>query len=1662
MRTERAPSLGCSASSALRDRRTLYNGVKMETEAGDYSHRIPFARQPKERKKLPRPPSPARPKDMSCWALAKLSSNSIPGSPVSFSSQVGVVGFSTLVGKRTRQGDKNHPDKSRKEPDRGGLVEEEARVADTGRVSANGPCLLADVNSEGGPISVPEKNKVSNGEGTCRQDSASGCKDEESHGQEGKKGPIHCLEEDKRGLNQLELPDATDEGLSPLEHSFDSRLQLSNSLDLFDLTEELMDNTQEGLLRELDELRSENDYLKDEIEELRLEMLEMRDVYTEEDVYQFQELRQQLDHANKTCRILQYRLRKAERRSLRMAQTDHVDGELIHSLEQDVKVAKDVSVRLHNELEFVEKMKVKLEEENEDLHQRLIEMEVAKQVLLNEMDKLKENSFKKRGGRPSGKSERKSSLQRQKEDSADLKCQLRFAKEESALMCRKLTKLAKDADRMREELLKYNSLYGDLDSTLSVEELADSPYSREAELKVHLKLVEEEANILSRRIVELEVENRGLRAEMDEMQGQGDKELIGPDVLLSFSCTNYGESGEKYLELGKHLQFVEEEAEVLRRSLMESEDQNKLLMNELTKYKSERDQDKTISEDNCSVISELSQEELYTAKIQINELSGKVRKLQYENRVLLTNLQRYDLASCQATRLVLETSDEAGDSAQCIPTPVCRKVPAAGEHGTEGCQEKTSRSRTLKCQDFSHTSPSKLFTTKDFENLLSVRDQATLVNNTIEVLISEQNDIKFCIDNEYEDLLLTFKVDNERTNNSKMSSNIFVQLGLLQQELHYFMKRMESGLKGDVDSLNVHPALLSPYSIKEYSIMEEDMSFQIKELKMVLSETNDCIQGLQEQLSQEQQLRKEESETFNQKLIQLNEDQQKALLRRDFELESLNLQRRLEQKFWCQEKSFLVQELQQFKQTFLLLFMKLKWFLKCWCSGKSLPNEGDDFLEVNSINELYLLIEEEDLIPHQTNTTRNDRDTWYQNMTNEYIKTLSDMKVVLKELCRELRDERKALGELQLQFAKANSAWAIEKIEFKYQTAQQMDCGKPMLDKASSDLKSARIREREEHQHLLAESYGAVMDLTKQLQISKKNWEKEKVELLQRFRDEQIQSDQLVKELQNKVTQALNEKMRAKDGDSEADVKDSTLKRTISFPSMSKFENVTEASPYLPGRNGPIVNETLKVARFVANDLADSSELNQKNCFYMNNDKALAKHLTKDNLGISSWDYTLTNTSRQMTTQKQIQRSYTAPDKTGIRIYYSPPVIRRLDGSLPRNEEGKNMIEPGFLFTMATPKDMSRSDNLSENTYSRWLQNVSRPHHEILDTRNVKESAAPVPLFPSALGDFDISGNMSDDMKEITNCVRQAIRSSSLERKVKNTSSQTVGLSDVGTQTIRMVSIGLQTETLRRSVHVKSWPPRSSSLISARNKQISSSLDKVHSRFERPCCAPKYGSPKLQRRSSARLDGSKERSLCSLNQSKLNGSAWARSTTTRDSPVLSNINDGLSSLFSVVEHSGSTESLWKPGAQEIPAKPDAHKYGIVQEFLRNVCGRSQSLSTGAEKKDRMDDGLKKQDIVSTVPHQLDIAPKTLHKRILKQTNSDEEKSLPTVQSSKDGNLRDADVISIEDAACNCSSQSLTSCFAPPSRSTGRQSPAKCKYHPSDQAQLEEKAGSVSE
>nr|XP_020497685.1 protein SOGA3-like [Labrus bergylta] len=525
---------------------------------------------------------------------------------------------------------------------------------------------------------------------------------------------------------------------------------------------------------EMERLLDENEDLKCEIEEMRTEMDEMRDTFYEEDTCQLQEMRRELERANKNCRILQYRLRKAERKRLRYAQTGEIDEELLRSLEQDLKVAKDVSVRLHHELEKVEEKRTKTEEENEKLRQKLIEVEVTKQALQNELDKTKE-SQKRRGSKDVQKTDRKPAQTPTEEDNEDLKCQLAFIKEEAVLMRKKTAKIDKEKDRLEQELQKYRSFYGELDSTHPKGEAGGPPTTRESELKLRLRLVEEEANILGRKIVELEVENRGLRAELDDIRGEG--EGAGGSGCGATGGSGGGRGlGDDLTELRQQLQLVEDEAELLRRNLADSEDQNKRVTAELNKLRFKagthegggRHGGGAGAAGMDAAKAEALQEELKAARLQINDLSGKVMQLQYENRVLLSNMQRYDLAShlslrpsprdsdaesdAGGTTSGRRESDEDSTSSRLLPPHRKREGPVGGESDSDEVRNNNGSSRCMTPTRGLYTPPGSegaassalarflpgaRCSLRDRQQMIDIRVEAERLVRTIDRLIAD-------------------------------------------------------------------------------------------------------------------------------------------------------------------------------------------------------------------------------------------------------------------------------------------------------------------------------------------------------------------------------------------------------------------------------------------------------------------------------------------------------------------------------------------------------------------------------------------------------------------------------------------------------------------------------------------------------------------------------------------------------------------------------------------------------------------------------------------------------------------------------------------------------------------------------------------------------------
>ncbi|XP_047244047.1 protein SOGA3-like [Girardinichthys multiradiatus] len=528
----------------------------------------------------------------------------------------------------------------------------------------------------------------------------------------------------------------------------------------------------QALEEEIERLLEENDDLKCEIEEMRAEMDEMRDTFYEEDTCQLQEMRRELERANKNCRILQYRLRKAERKRLRYAQTGEIDEELLRSLEQDLKVAKDVSVRLHHELEKVEEKRTKTEEENEKLRQKLIEVEVTKQALQNELDKTKE-SQKRRGSKDIQKADKKPTQTPTEEENEDLKCQLAFIKEEAVLMRKKAAKIDKEKDRLEQELQKYRSFYGELDSTHPKGEAGGPPTTRESELKLRLRLVEEEANILGRKIVELEVENRGLRAELDDLRGEGGgARRSGCDVMGGVGSGRG--LGDDLTELRQQLQLVEDEAELLRRNLADAEEQNKRVTADLNKLRFKAGTHEGGARHGGGgsggdgAKSENLQEELKAARLQINDLSGKVMQLQYENRVLLSNMQRYDLASHLSLRPSPRDSDAESDaggatsgrresdedstSSRLLPPHRKREGPVGGESDSDEVRNNNGSSRCMTPTRGLYTPPgpegsaasalarflpSARCNLRDRQQLIDIRLEAERLVRTIDRLISD-------------------------------------------------------------------------------------------------------------------------------------------------------------------------------------------------------------------------------------------------------------------------------------------------------------------------------------------------------------------------------------------------------------------------------------------------------------------------------------------------------------------------------------------------------------------------------------------------------------------------------------------------------------------------------------------------------------------------------------------------------------------------------------------------------------------------------------------------------------------------------------------------------------------------------------------------------------
>ncbi|XP_027293273.1 microtubule cross-linking factor 1 isoform X1 [Cricetulus griseus] len=1620
-------------------------------------------------------------------------------------------------------------------------------------------------------------------------------------------------------------------------------------------------------------------------------MEEMRDSYLEEDGYQLQELRKELDRANKNCRILQYRLRKAEQKSLKVAETGQVDGELIRSLEQDLKVAKDVSVRLHHELETVEEKRAKAEDDNESLRQQMIEVEISRQALQNELEKLKESSLKRRGSREIYKEKKTVSQQnggvehpgncrsatktqrklapRRQDDSADLKCQLQFAKEEASLMRKKMAKLGREKDELEQELQKYKTVYGDVDSPLPTGEAGGPPSTREAELKLRLKLVEEEANILGRKIVELEVENRGLKAEMEDLRVQHEREGTGRDHAPGIPTSPFGDSLESSAELRRHLQFVEEEAELLRRSISEIEDHNRRLTHELSKFKFEPHQESSgwlgDSVSKGPGASVPLQEELKSARLQIDELSGKVLKLQYENRLLLSNVQRCDLAAHLGLRAPSPRDSDAesdtgkkesdGEEGR-LPQPK-REGPVGGESDSEDVCEKTSGFGSGKPSEASEPCPAELLRVReDTECLATIKQEAQRLERTVERLITDTDG---------------FIHDSGRRGSGSASpgvpgegeggqdephllETINVKMRAFRKELQAFLEQMTRIVDGlsPLSHLTESSSFLSTVTSvsrdspigtlgKELgpdlqSKLRDQLEWQLSQdrgderegLRLramqradgdpgsqglggqscfnlelrgspVLPEQSVSVEELQGQLAQAARLHQEETETYTNKIRKMEEDHLYALRWKELEMHSLALQNTLHKRTWSDEKNLLQQELRSLKQNIFLFYVKLRWLLKHWRQGKQMEAGGEDFTESEHSENAPGFAELSVQGGHQTDGTyQEDPDRGCSLLVGEHAphspgqisengsrlqnaeggplnrqvvenqQLFRALKALLEDFRSELREDEHARLRLQQQYASDKAAWDVEWAGLKCRLEQLEEKAEKSLGELDSSVegKGALKKEREVHQKLLADSHGLVMDLRWQIHHREKNWNREKVELLERLDSERQEWGRQKEELLWRVEQLQKENSPRRNGsflcgqkednshlfphhgglraprpvsmwpcadtesipfedrplsklkesdrcsasenlyldtlslddepeglpplrtclaEEEEESRKGNLQRAVSVSCMSEFQRLMDVSPFLPEKGLPSASSKEDVTPPLSpDDLKYIEEFNSKNWDYTSpkagTDKPpdrwadrtevgrVGHEATTEPFSDSSWYLTtsVTMTTDTMTSpehcQKQPLRSHVLTEQSGVHVLHSPPAIRRVD-SIVSGGEGRSRVEPEDPFPTSRARGnlADSKGGHPEPVLNRWPCTPPRHPRDYVEGSllPLDRPVCPSLGFTSSLHNLDMSKNMSDDMKEVAFSVRNAICSGPTKPQVRDMACQTNGSRTAGTQTVQAISVGLQTEALRAS-GVTSSPhkcltpkagggttPVSSPSRSLRSRQVAPAIEKVQAKFERTCCSPKYGSPKLQRKPLSKADQPNSRTSPGMAQKGFSESAWARSTTTRESPVHTTINDGLSSLFNIIDHSPVGV---RAGSRSRSAEP-RQELGPGQETGTSSRGRSPSpLGMGSEmcREGGGESTPVRQDLSAppgcTLPENV---ARILNKKLLEHALKEEKKlaahgpfGLPS--DSHTGEAGPAEPGSMEELPCSALAPSLEPCFSRPERPANRRLPSR--------------------
>ncbi|VDN07296.1 unnamed protein product [Thelazia callipaeda] len=342
-----------------------------------------------------------------------------------------------------------------------------------------------------------------------------------------------------------------------------------------------------------DELIEENESLKTDIKDLQQEIEEMQDQYREEEIEEFRELQRELEQNAKNCRILQFKLRKSERSREQLdAEKQHLEAKVrdlleassatggllttnrqmdsmrIRELESELRIAKEVSVRLHNELENAEERRYKLEDEIFYMKDKVRELQTQnKWREARNRAELQAKRISSDLTINSNSSETSKEMQDVLEREADLKDQLKFAEED----LRRTQIRLQDVENENEELLKKLTRF---------KTVKKPPVTRsfsEGNSQIQLELAEHEMEQLSTKMEHLEKKNIHLSKKILEMEMDSQKNFENGGTTTG-RASQFEMTSEMQRDIGKLMTTI---SDLERKNLdltMQLKRQNELSM----------------------------------------------------------------------------------------------------------------------------------------------------------------------------------------------------------------------------------------------------------------------------------------------------------------------------------------------------------------------------------------------------------------------------------------------------------------------------------------------------------------------------------------------------------------------------------------------------------------------------------------------------------------------------------------------------------------------------------------------------------------------------------------------------------------------------------------------------------------------------------------------------------------------------------------------------------------------------------------------------------------------------------------------------------------------------------------------------------------------------